>query len=219
MATRLIRHQVEKCPRCGAAHDFALMVRDLAEISAVPLFGGPAGAGGPEVGFTCPSTNQPFVQIIPNPPGAEILGPADPSSGQAPPSAKPSSPGGDEFGDWVKLSRQVATDYCKTMLTTSTAAIPVYWAVLKYLRLEQVSSSAVALLAIVPPLLFLTATVLFALALRPRFAALRPEQFLQFRTNRLRQLDRYINAGTTAFVVGVGLAILLFLTAMYSSRA
>ena len=188
------------------------MVRDVSgESDAVPLFG---GSGANEVGFSCQKTGQPFVQAIPNQPGVEIVGPADPSSAStvSPASSKAVDDG---FVDWAKASRQTATDYCETMLTTSTTAIPVYYAILKYIGIDKIGTSFVALVGVIPPLLFLTAVILFVLALRPRFATLTVTEFATFRAERLRRLDQYITIGTIAFVIGVGLAIALFIIALY----
>jgi hypothetical protein len=211
VADRLLRHTVEKCARCGESHSYALLVRDR-DADAVPVFG---GGGRTEVALVCPTTKQLFTQSVSNPEGAEILGPADPSqlSLRTAPAAPPGAAASD-FAEWAKSSRQTATDYCKTMLTTSSGAIPVYFAVLKYLGHERVGSSAIALVGVVPPVLLLTAAMLFAIALRPRLALLTPDGFTQFRTQRLKRLDRYIGAGTAAFGMAVGLAVLIFLRAL-----
>jgi hypothetical protein len=96
------------------------------------------------------------------------------------------------------------------MLTTSTGAVPVYFAILKYLGVEQIDSTFLASAGILPPLLFLAAVVMFVLALRPRFRTLTESEFAKFRAQRYKWLNRYIVAGTTLFATGACLAIILF---------
>lgn len=206
---RYVNHDIEHCPRCGESHHFWLEVRSAApDTRAVPIFGGP---GSYEIAFTCPKTRELFTQELLNPPDGEIVGstdsisvPAASSSSEPPPAIE------SEFSEWVKNSRTTATEFCKTMLTTSTGAIPVYFAVLKYLGIEQIDGSFLASAGILPPLLFLAAIILFVLALRPRFETLTEAEFDTFRTERFLWLNRYITVGTVLFATGVCLSIVLF---------
>jgi hypothetical protein len=100
------------------------------------------------------------------------------------------------------------------MLSTSTGAIPVYFALMKYVGFERISGSLLARTGILPPFLFLLAGILFVLALRPRFAAVTEAEFAEFRAKRLSQLNTYILAGTILFASGICLAIVLLFVAL-----
>ena len=208
-----VDHNIEHCPRCGKSHHFKLAVRTLLQhASAVPIFGGP---GSHEIVLTCPTTGELFTHEVTDPPGGGIMGPADSidisvDSLSGAPSYNPER----EFLEWIKNSRATATEFCKTMLTISTGAIPVYFAVLKYIGIEQIGGSFLAQGRILPPVLFLTATILFVLAIRPRFATLTEAEFAKFRAKRLGQLNLYITAGTVLFATGVSIAIVLFFHAL-----
>lgn len=95
------------------------------------------------------------------------------------------------------------------MLTTATAAVPVYFAVLKYLGAEAVGGTTFSRVGVLPPLLFLAAAIIFALALRPRFAWIKHADFADFRMTRLKQLNRAMLVGLAVFAVGILLAIVL----------
>ena len=89
------------------------------------------------------------------------------------------------------------------MLTTATAAVPVYFAVLKYLGAEAVGGTTFSRVGVLPPLLFLAAAIIFALALRPRFAWIKHADFADFRMTRLKQLNRAMLVGLAVFAVGI----------------
>ena len=210
---RYIDHDVEHCPRCGQRHQFKLTVQSgLPQAPAVPLFGGP---GSHEIAFTCPITHELFTEQIINPPDGEIIGPANSTS--IPAMSLPSkveSVTESEFSEWVKNSRTTATEFSKTMLTTSTGAIPVYFAVLNYIGIGKVGNSFLSRITILPPLLFLATIILFMLAIRPWFVTLTEADFDKFRAKRLSRLNVYITMGSVLFGIGVCLAIVLFFLAM-----
>jgi len=206
---RRITQEIADCPHCGGRHVFSVLVRVRgAGAEAVPLFGGPSG--GTTLAFTCPNTHKIISASVPNPSEGDIIGPADPDQADAEP-----EPTEQEYADWIKASRATAVDFCKTMLTTATGAVPVYFAVLKYLGADAVSGSWFSRIGAVPPLLFLAAAIVFALALRPRFASVKQADFADFRTARLRQLNRDILAGLALFAAGVLLAIFLSVGALW----
>lgn len=206
---RHVDHDIEHCPRCGKSHHFKLAVRTLLQhASTVPIFGGPRAR---EIVLTCPTTGELFTHEVTDPPNGEILGPADSIDISADSlSGEPSHNPEREFSKWVKDSRATATEFCKTMLTISTGAIPVYFAVLKYIGIEQIGGSFLAQAGVLPPILFLVATILFVLAIRPRFATLSEAEFAKFRAKRLGQLNLYITTGTVLFATGISIAIVLF---------
>jgi len=100
------------------------------------------------------------------------------------------------------------------MLTAATGAIPVYFAVLKYLGSEAAYTSWFARIAALPPILFLVAAVMFALALRPRFALVPLAAFAEFRATRLRQLNALMLTGLALFATAILLAIALAMGAL-----
>lgn len=219
MALRYVDHNVAHCPRCARSHQFKLAIRSDPPEPAVPLFGGPGlRPASCEIAFTCPTTGALFTEEIPDPVDGTVVGPVDAAvattgttTGGATNSGAGSAPPPDaDFADWAKSSRATAMDFCRTMLTTSTGAIAVYFAVLKYLGVERIGGALVTRVGILPPLLFLTASICFALAMRPRLATLTRTEFAGFRAQRLARLDRYITVGTALFAAGMGIAIVLF---------
>ena len=210
-----LAHNVAECPHCGLHHDFAVLVRRRApEAPAAVLFGG-SGSSGQQIAFTCPQTGKIISAFVPDPADGEIVGPDDGSlaiHAQVPPANAPPASTDADYIEWIKQSRAIALDFCKTMLTAATGAVPVYFAVLKYLGFERSSGAAAAQLAIVPPFLFLGAVVLFALALRPNFARVAAESFEAFRAARLSQLNRFMLGGLATFVIGVLCAIAVALS-------
>lgn len=207
----IIDYEVTHCPRCKKAHPFKL--KGLAGRKAdagVPLFGGAGdGVRKTEVLFTCPETNRKFSQEIPNPADSEILGLATEEEVASAARAAATPPSRGEFEEWVKKSRDTAVDFCKLMLSASTGGIPVYFAVLKYTGFEKIGGMALSRFAVLPPVLLLSAAILYVFALRPRFETVLPDDFSAFRKRRLEQLNRFIIAGTTIFVAAIGLAIVM----------
>ena len=215
---RRINHEIAECPHCGERHVFSVLVRLRGQ--PVMLFGGP---GGPSLlAFTCPRTKKVISAAVPDPPNAEIVGPAEddrtvPELESEPASETATLPSAaeQEYADWIKASRATAIDFCKTMLTAATGAVPVYFAVLKYLGADAVGGSWFSRVGAVPPLLFLAAAIVLALALRPRLGWIQETDFASFRTRRLRQLNRDILVGLALFSSGILLAIFLSVAALW----
>lgn len=75
------------------------------------------------------------------------------------------------------------------MLTTSSGAVAVYFAILKYLGWEKADLGATfVVLTVVPPVLLLIAAVTFALALRPSLTFVERSEYAEFRA-RSRAAD------------------------------
>src|SRR5260370_14210028 len=227
--TRLISYKVSKCPRCEQEHEFQLEVRR--KVRGVPLFGaGPSspketaisadtGAVKPtnwDVVFTCPVTKEQFVESISpiSQKGEEILGVQVSSTLQPAPSSMSSTLDNlleIELQEWVKSSTKTARDFCITMVVTAIGAIPVFFAVLKYLGVEKANNILLSWLGIVPSSLFLASAVIFILALRPQYSIVFDvTSFSDFRTRRFQQLNQFIRIGTGLFVASVCVAILIF---------
>lgn len=213
--TTILDYEVAPCPKCNKAHPFKL--RGLAQRKAeekVPIFGGTGGIEGTgrksEILFTCPDTKKKFSYPVPEPVGVEIIGLASEADiAMATNVASTPSPIQSEFEEWAKKSRDTALDFCKTMLSASTGGIPVYFAVLKYIGFEKIGSTALSKFAILPPVLFLVAAILYVLALRPWYESVAPNDFNAFRKRRLERLNQFIVWGTAIFIGAVGLAIVM----------
>jgi hypothetical protein len=213
----IIDYDVAPCPKCAKTHHFKLKGLGRQPIEQkVPLFGGSGvGAGKSEIMFTCPDTNKKFTWAVPEPTGVEIMGVASEADLALVTAGPPApAPGKGEFDEWSKKSRDVALDFSKTMLSASTGGIAVYFAVLKYIGFEKIGTTAIAKLSVLPPVFFLLAAILYVLALRPRHELVAPSEFSAFRQRRLEQLNRFIIAGTTVFLSGLGLAIAMLFSAL-----
>ena len=210
----LIRHEVDPCPRCGARHRFAIELEQPGEETI--LFGGPGDRRDGEeveVGFTCPDREELFTDRVAIPAGAHFKRVVT-SAGLAAQTTAGEPGAESEFTEWVKGSRTLAHEFCRTMLTTAAAAIPVYFAVLKYLGTSRLEGSLGSKATLLPPVSFLIALVLFALALRPQLASIDRAGFEAFRAERLRRLNRYIGWGVAAFAGGIAVALVLFTRAL-----
>jgi hypothetical protein len=203
--------EVKKCPRCGETHRFALAVKSTPP--GVTIFGGTQVQ---EIAFICQKTRQAFTQLITPEPNTEIIGPVDPSQthsatpevADAPsPDVQPSN---DEFQDWQRSSRSIAIDFCKTMLTVATGAIPVYFAVLQYLGVAHAPGSLWRLAIIIPPVLFFGSALVFVLALRPNYVTVTEAGFTSYRQHRLQRMNTLIFVSTTMFMIAVAIAVLIF---------
>lgn len=201
-----LEHIVEHCPHCAGKHRFAVEIEKPVEL----LFAGPPKTV--DVTFTCPAERFVFVDAVPEPANGHVIGPADtakldsPSSNDLPP---PSDSPDDQYRDWIAKSRDTAIEYCKTMLGTSTGAIPVYFAVMKYLGIEKIDPTLTAHVGAVPPVIFLAASIFFVVALQPRLVAATPDRFAEIRAARLRRLNVSLTTGTILFFAGVLMTIVV----------
>ena len=162
---RLLRHSVDHCPHCDQHHDYAV------ELKRAPLvFGG--GSDEVAIAVSCPTTGKPIQTVITVPADEEFVRVVTRSADERTqePAEATAGDSQDEYSDWVKSSRETGVDFGKTMLTASSGAIAIYFAILNYLGTSTAPRSAVGVLGALPPILFLAATATFALALRPRLA-------------------------------------------------
>jgi hypothetical protein len=113
-----------------------------------------------------------------------------------------------DFAEWVKASASVPREFCKLMLSTTLAAIPVFYAVLSYLKFDVTIPLWGPIIGVMPPVLFLISAIMFTLAIQPQQRALSTvEEFEHYRTQRLQRMNLFIGLGSTVFVVGVIVAI------------
>jgi len=221
--TKIIDYEIAPCPKCNKAHPFKLkgLVKQKME-EKVPMFGGTGVTEGTvrksEILFICPDTKEKFSYQVPEPVDIEIIGLASEADIamainliSAPSLIK------SEFEEWAKKSRDTALDFSKTMLSASTASIPVYFAVLKYIGFQKIGRMALSKFAILPPMLFLIAAILYVLALCPRHELVAPSDFNAFRKRRLERLNQFIIYGTAIFIGAVGFAIAMLFYALSKS--
>lgn len=213
--TRLARHTVEPCPQCGARHDYAIELRQ-----GPLMFGGSADQ---RVVTTadCPTTGQLFETTITVPASDDFVRIVKPSESGAHSAAAtdsavaaPAQPQGGEYDDWLRASRDRGIDFGKTMLTASSGAVAVYFAVLNYLGSSHAARSVTGALSVAPPVLFLAATAAFALALKPHLAPVPRERFSAFRDERLRHLDRWMQSGLALFIAALVVALVVYARVM-----
>jgi hypothetical protein len=209
---RVIEHSTAQCPACGKPHRWALRARAAAE-PPVAMFGGPSIGDLVPVSVQCPTTGRVIPTEVSVPPGFAIVDQAQTSTRDTEPAASTMSGSPDllgrEFQDWIKASRATALDYCKTMLTTCTGAVPLYFALLKYLGHERSTDDTFSAISVIAPLLFLTGALLFAFAMTPIFGRIQPEQFAEFRESRLTRLNWLLRFGTALFAVAMLLTVLI----------
>jgi hypothetical protein len=214
--TEIRDYVVDPCPICDKAHTYKLKISE----KKVLLFGG--GRNEVLIEFPCPTTNQTFKRAISNPADGEIEVLKSGTDTDIEQSASTTTRAlmGAEFAEWTKNSQSVARDFCKTMISISAGAIPVYFAVLNYLGFEEVSGTQLGQIqlgqaAVLPPILYLAALLVYVLALRPKLEALSADDFVAFRESRFIQLNRFIFTGTFIFVIATGIAIAIFSSVIF----
>jgi hypothetical protein len=205
--TIIADYKVDSCPKCAEAHTYKLKVIQ----NEILIFGGSKDCA--LITFVCPKTDQSFKMEIPNPPHGEIIGLASTSEidyGLHASKIAESYLMNAEFFEWIRNSRALALDFCKTMIGISVGAIPVYFAVLKFLGLETINQRQLDALIILPPLLYLVGLMAYVLALRPAFRSVSIDTFSEFRKTRLINLNRRATVGTIFFVGATFFAFIVF---------
>lgn len=221
---------IQTCPKCGKSHDYTLQIHFRIKVL---FFGGRSKSSKPlgtsqakqapnqwEVTLICPQTNEQFAyQVEVTPQRAEEIIEVIPMLNQDLP-ASPAEPpvqwlGVDmaqiEAQEWMKSSATNARDFCKTMLTTTTAAIPLFFAVVKYLGSDQLPTSVPKWVSAAPPVLFLLSAAIFVLALHPQAGmAATVQEFLRFRNERIHWMNKFIWVGTGLFGLGIVVSLFIF---------
>jgi hypothetical protein len=214
--TRSIEYRVPRCPECRESHIFTLEIHYATKVA---LFGGEPPSSW-DVILTCPIKKTTYTRHVSIKPNVDetISEVAVASETPDPQAAVRASPDlmEVELQEWVKASAPTAHDFSKTMITTATGAIPLFFAVLKYLGAEKAVTPLSAWLGVVPPALFIASAVAFVIALRPQYELVDAATFERFRTSRLKLMNKLILLGTGAFLLGVLLAIVVFLITLYS---
>jgi hypothetical protein len=121
-----------------------------------------------------------------------------------------------ELAEWIKGSIVSERDFCKTMLSIASGAIPVYFAVLKYLGVEH-APGGWQVLSVVPLFILFAAIVAFSAPLRPVGRTIRNiEDFTGFRQRRLEQIDFGITIGMVLFASALLWAVVVWLVLLFS---
>lgn len=217
---RLRNYSVDACPQCGGQHRYVIEVLEPQE--AVLLFAGPGDEHkDPDndrddqgelitVGLICPVTQALYTQDLRFRAGERFVRVVDPSVLKAQAQANVMAEDNEEFVAWKNMSRDVAYRYCSTMQATSSAAIPVYFAVLAYVGHSKVSQTLFGVLSLLPPALLLGSLIVFSLAQRPTLVGATQSSFAKMRAERLKWLNRSMTIGNILFVMAAAIASVLF---------
>jgi len=117
----------------------------------------------------------------------------------------------------IASSIDTAKEFCKTLIGFNSGAIPIYFAVLKFLGSDITSAkSAFAPLGVLPPVLFLMSVMFLAAVLMPQRFSIRPvtliKDYRQLRSRLFTRLWYGMIVGFGLYVVGLLLAIVAFIT-------
>jgi hypothetical protein len=110
-------------------------------------------------------------------------------------------------------SISVGREFCKFMIGTSMGAIPIYLALLKFILPEKyVPSLQVGLLALIPPVLFLSAGVVFLIGYFPQIGTASldiPKEIEDERKTSVQRRYRLSIGGFTVFSIAVLTALIV----------
>jgi hypothetical protein len=116
--------------------------------------------------------------------------------------------------EWVKASASTPREFCKAMLTACTAAVPVFFAVMKFLGAETAPVRWLAWSAVIPPILFVCAAITYAMAMQPKYTALTKDEFVKWHRDRLSYMNAAMKLATWLYGLAMASAIVLFLLAL-----
>jgi hypothetical protein len=217
------------CDQCGRQHGAA---GDAEVIPQPMIFGGATGRASRLnvwlVRVRCPTAGEEAEQAltIPIDPGSRLVSfqvanitpdPPVPSATTAPDTA--AGPGGNWLADdlrSVQMSSPLTLrTFATTMLTTSTGAVAVYFAVINYLDGRHGGSRVPAWLGVSPAVLLLAASAAFAWALRPALGYVTADDYAEFRRVALVRTQRRCSAGLTLLLAAVVIAVAAFSVASW----
>jgi hypothetical protein len=224
---------VVECSRCSGLHRLDLNVQTRGE---VPVFGGGDNAGDRwEVPYTCPITGGRAAATVSVSArlGKRVVGVSAIRAAAAPEGTRPSdevqiiedeyestSEGGTPtlvdvvIQEWVRASASTPRDFCKAMLTACTAAVPVFFAVMKFLGAETAPLRWLAWSGAIPPTLFVCAAITYAVAMQPKFTALTKDEFVKWHHDRLSHMNATMRLATWLYGLAMASTIVLFLLAL-----
>lgn len=230
--SQAMSYRVPDCPVCHQAHDYQLDIQYEADITVFGVIRNPVALPPTpwkhDVAFIClTKPNEHFTREVTITPKADekivtVAMHVSPASSPTVPPVTPStfsidSMVEDDLATWFKTSRGTVKDFCKTMITTATGAIAVFFAVLKFLGGDTGGTAKVvtAVLAGVASALFLLSALAYIFGLQPHYIQHIDslEGFLKDRENRLTTMNTSIAWGIALFAMGTFLAILSFIFA------
>lgn len=205
-------YKVEKCIYCGQSHTFSLILE-----KEIPVFGGPnlekkIDGTVKEWGFTCPNTQKVFSEQVNIENGYVIKGVVSSditTNNENKLAAEQNTES--EFRNWINESRTRGINFSTTMLTTSTGAIGVYFAIEKYLGVEKILFNMNSIIAVLPPLFYLIASLFFILALKPKLSKITTDRFENFRQSILEKININNTIGLFSFFAGNIIAVYHFI--------
>ncbi len=216
---------IARCPKCGGAHDLLL---SYVVDAGVMVFGGASTSAqqAPEwdVIVQCPVEGRRYHHTVAIPVGAgervvsaqvddqadaAILTTEERERPRGNGSAEP-DPLAEEFTAWVTGSLDRALDFVKTMSTTAATLVPVYFAVIGYLKPAGQGGSW-QVFGLAAPVLFVATVLLCILCLRPRLLVTHAgADFEALRRHRLQLISRWLTAATVTFVSGLACALVIW---------
>jgi hypothetical protein len=226
--------QCRVCPRVHVVHGVAELLRQPISFGGAPRDTSvttTAGWAGP---VTCPDTHLPFEAELSIPAefnesvhgfriesvtdaagdgdGVPPVPPTTPTA-DVPDTAPPADWIDDELKEWRQTTVATQRTYATTMLTASSGAVAVYFAVLQYLGWEKANfGTGLVILTIAPPVLLFCATAAFALALRPSLTFLTRSEYAEFRARRVEQMHRRSTIGTLLYAIALAMAVIVFIS-------
>jgi len=219
---------VPRCPACGKAHKYSLAVIRSPYMFGVSETEAPAEKRARKL-FTCPKTGTEFegLVVLPDDPQRKIVSlnveglldwessPAKTDTSveiQQVGALSPHSKALYEAGKAILLdSLSTGREFCKSMIGTSTGAIPLYLGLLTFLLPEKfVLGFAGGLTIAAPAIGFLLAAILFTLGYLPisgKFSLDLLDEIEQALEKSLAYRQRFIWSGMAMFIISTLLAI------------
>jgi hypothetical protein len=235
-----MKHNVTDCPIDHQLHEYTLEIKYHTGIVIEALERITEDAFQKQITFTCPNTQKTFVESvkIPQIKDAEFEDVSViPATTSSPGHSSNNKDNSDtkvaddtdsenvyisEFEAWTKGSAQTASDYSKTMISTATGAVAVFYAVLTFLGIGGGGTSTLSSLpgypwlGVLPPILFFVSAIVFVVAFQPHTKRIDSlDDFIAFRNQRLRYVGTLIIIGTILFLVGVALAIVAYIVVIF----
>lgn len=213
-------YKVNDCPVCHEDHEFTVAIT-YRQLDAPPLFfgGKTESSSSWDVIFNCPSRGKKFPSTI----QVSLASNEEVFSVETVLLGQPISETLDgsritEEHDWLKAellekiitSTHYAQDFCKTMITTSSGAVAIYFGVSKYLGVEAIHNYWAGF-GLIPPLLFLIATTVFVIGIRPSLVHLSTEgDYSAVREALILRLNMFIKLGLSLFLAGLVIAVAIW---------
>lgn len=109
-------------------------------------------------------------------------------------------------------------EFCKAMIGTSSGAVPIYIGLLTFAMPDRDIFQPNIIWAIVPPLLFLIAMLIFIVGYLPvkgKFSLEIISEIEEFREKTLKQRNTLIRVGVSLFSIGILWASVLVISVLY----